>query len=263
MDEAEPGSNSAYEILAIEDAVAQFSGESRPVIQDHDGVVQIEPEVYSRQTEAGRDDVRELVDSVTHADSEDTESTSGIDEIFGGTPELDLSGGPRPYAPIGERRPVEGRLLFNDRGLNYDVFRLDYRENDSGIFKSLVSFTRVWAARAVLILQGNVDHGFAATYGLGLNEECLERFRLPGDSGVSQCVMNQRRIALLKEPLAKFKDFSTVCSHGDLEVLRRTLLIPIVFRSELGYMLLSVRDNIETIKDFFDLGQVEVTGSDE
>ncbi|MFP4483758.1 MAG: hypothetical protein ACLFO1_02780, partial [Spirochaetaceae bacterium] len=196
---------------------------------------------------------------------EDTEGegSAGVDQIFGGAPELDLSGGPRPYAPLGDRRPIGGRLLFGDRGLNYDVFRLDYRESESGIFKSLVAFTRIWAARAVLVLTETEDGSYKASYGLGVNEECLDQFVIGPETAVKKALFDRRRLALLKQPIARFKDFASLCSGVDLEVFRRTLIIPVVFRSEPAYVILSVRDNVERIKDFFDLGEIEVHGRDE
>ena len=146
--------NEYFEILRLDPGNTDADADSTAEVFTADGeVVQIDERVYASSHDVPDREVRELVDSIVG--TEDEGDAAGIDELLAPGGGLDL-------LPVGQRGEElvtgsdssgSGRTPnITPRGLDYDAILASYSDNEGGILKSLVEFTRSWGARAAGIL---------------------------------------------------------------------------------------------------------------
>ncbi len=239
--------NAYYELLRLDLRLSEGSEDKRVFTAD-DGVVRIDDDVYQESQETEGDEVRHLIESITGESEEG--GTSGIDDLFASGSGLDL-------LPVGERGsettsgPEVGsgdrKPTFGAHGLDYDAILSGYPNNDGGVLKSLVEFTRSWGTRAAGVLLPGKE-GLHMEYSLAIEESCRQQFIVPHDSDVYRQVLAERSLLLTKEPLHRYKSFRGLCSEAAFAYIGRVLFVPVVFRKSEGYLLLGVHDNSSDIE---------------
>jgi hypothetical protein len=226
------------------------AGETGGVFTATDGVVQIDEHVYEEPPEPSRDDVQELVDSVVR--EADEEETLGIDDILAPGGGLDLlpvgreAQEPESELSKGPRKPTLGA-----RGLDYDAILGAYPNNDGGVLKSLIEFTRSWGARAAGVLLPAGEE-MRLDYSLAIEEKCRRNFRIPNGSDVFRHVFSQRSMLLTREPLHRFRAFHGLCSESALAYIGTALLLPIIFRQQEAYLILAVKESANNIEELLE-----------
>ncbi len=227
------------------------------VIRDENGFFQIDSAAYYQGDDAGSGEMKRLVESVTRG-PEDEGSGSGIDELVSSRVGLDLF----PISDSAEDREpssdsskaddgYQSRVLLTDSGIDYDRFLFGYKRNESGVFKSLVTFSRIAKARAASIFVKK-ETACVPAYTLGIDDACSDAIRIPVDSFLYRQILGQQKAILFKHPLQYFDDFSGVCSDSLFSYIGRVVICPIRFRGEEAYLFLSTREGIDSVQAFFD-----------
>ncbi|MCK4514855.1 MAG: hypothetical protein KAU31_06330, partial [Spirochaetaceae bacterium] len=237
-----------YEIASIGDILDRLHIDKNILI-DRDGVVEIDRKVYGAQRGAGDDETRQLVDSVT-GDQTDA-VTTGIEELFGAEASdlfADLGPAERPDAINREtRRSV---VRFVDRGFDYDGFLRGYHKTESGVIKSLVTFTRQWRARVgVLFVVGEGE--LVAKYGLGLEESCLHALHISHSSGIYRNVLEKRLVLFVNRPLRRVEYFLGLCPDEEISSFQKALFLPLIIHGEEGYALLGLQEGTGSLDEAF------------
>ncbi len=227
------------------------------VIRDENGFFQIDSAAYYQAYDAASGEMKRLVESVTRG-VEDEGGGSGIDELVSSRVGLDLF----PISDASEDREessdpsrgddsYESRVLLTESGIDYDRFLSGYKRTESGVFKSLVTFTRIAKARAASIFVKK-ETACVPAYTLGIDDACSEAIRIPVDSFLYRQVLGKQKAILFKHPLQHFADFSGVCSDSLFSYIGRVVICPIRFRGEEAYLFLSAREGIDSVQAFFD-----------
>ncbi len=129
--------------------------------------------------------------------------------------------------------------LLRPDGIDFDRFLRRYRNNDAGIVRALVFFTRRVGAPVALILVPKAD-GYRGQYSLGLDEGIAKRVHVPENSHFARSVLNERRVFHYEAPLHTLPELSFEANESALGSFKRTLFIPIQFRQRNGYLVLGL-----------------------
>ncbi|MFP4429695.1 MAG: hypothetical protein ACLFPV_00400 [Spirochaetaceae bacterium] len=233
------------------------------VIRDENGFYQIDSSAYLQHEEAKPGEMKRLVDSVTGRGDEE-ESGSGIDELLSSRVGLDLfpisdAGADQdsPDDKVREEGTYQSRMLLTEQGLDYDRFLAGYKQNESGVFKSLVTFTRIVKARAASIFLKK-ETTCVAAYTLGIDDACAAELRVPVDSFLYREILGKQKAILFRHPLHHYADFHGVCSDSLFSYIGRVVICPIRFRGEEAFLFLSAREGIESLESFFDVVGLQV-----
>ncbi len=250
------------DVMSLKELVLSH-GTQEKVIRDENGFYQIDSSAYLQQEEAKPGEMRRLVESVTGKEEEE-ESGSGIDELLSSRVGLDLfpisdTGGHQdsPDDTVSEEGGYQSRMLLTEQGLAYDRFLAGYKRNDSGIFKSLVTFTRIVKARAASIFLKK-ETACVPAYTLGIDDACAAELRIPVDSFLYREILGKQKAILFRHPLHHYAGFHGVCSDSLFSYIGRVVICPIRFRGEEAYLFLSAREGIESLESFFDVVGLQV-----
>lgn len=238
-----------YEIATLSELLNRLHV-SRSILQEQDGVVQIDREAYGA-TAAGSDaSVKNLVAEVTGM--ADVRSITGIEELFGGS-EDDL------FSDFGsddeeEESPTSDAgvsvFRFNDSGFDYDSFLAGFRADDIGRLKSLVRFTRYWGARVGVVLEeGELE--YKPLLSIGVEGECRDRFRISKSSEVSRNVLAKGRVLFISRPLREVEYFHDLCSVQHLSPFERTLFVPIILDGKPAYFCMGLEEKTTSLDAAF------------
>jgi hypothetical protein len=245
--------NQYYDVATI-DEVLSF-GRNHTVVREDDELIQIEETTYQQPSPPQKHEVKDLVDSVL-GEHEEGESASGIEGLLSPASGLDLfPGGTEVGGPEldtgNETAAPERRITLTDQGLDYDRFRSRYRGTDSGIFKSLIEFTRLWQARVGGLL---VDRGSSLRmeYALGIGEDCQNRLVVPKSSGAYRNILRERSALLLKRPIHHYQLFEGACGIEQSNYIGKTVFIPVLFQEREAYIWLGVETETESIDAFLE-----------
>jgi len=249
----------AYQIVTIEELLQLQGGHT--VINESGNLVQIDERAYSEAPSAGEAGMKRLVDSVIGSENPiQTAETQGIDDILSSTSGLDLfpigedeeSDTPPSPGLSGPYDEDEERFFITERGIDYDRFLRGYKKSESGVFKSLIEFTRVGRVRVASIF---VDFGerLRPEYTLGAEEQCMDKIEIPKSSPFYSQVLGKRSVLLLRYPLDRYELFHGKCDEEQFNYIGRILFVPIVFRQKDAYLMLGVKEDVQRIGDFLEL----------
>ncbi len=229
-----------------------------PVIEaGSDGVYQIAGQVYDEPRAPVDADTAGLVESVVSEEESDEKAAvggSGIDALFGGD-DLDLFGdlsGDESAVHRSVFDTVEPGVIedfpVTERGVDYDRILGRFRRSESGIYRSLVAVTRAWNAKSGVIFVEEGD-SYLPRFSIGLVEDCRAKLEIGKRSELHRQIIKPRRILLIKQPLDEISYFNRECDTSQLGFLRRSMLLPIVFRDSDAYLLIGVAESTETIAE--------------
>jgi len=242
-------STADYEIADIGDILGRLHI-SKSILLEEDGVFQIDRSAYQAPVATTDQDVHSLIRDVTGG--QDAEHTPGVEELFGGPAEDELSEFASPAGPRGDSEERIGISVFRftDQGFDYDGFLRGYKRNDSGLLKSMVSFTRYWNARVGIIFQPreNEHEPYAA---IGIDDRCRSSMVISKSSSVARNTLNQGRVLFIKRPLTEVEYFKDMCSPQSLAFFERSLFLPMVLAGQRVYFLLGLRGAVDSLDDAF------------
>ncbi|MFW5814078.1 MAG: hypothetical protein ACOCWX_01410, partial [Spirochaetota bacterium] len=243
------GIDAGYEAASLSELLDRLHI-GKQVLVEHEGVVEIDRSAYAEGRMGHDEEIRSLVDDVIG--DEESGYASGIESLFGGGHDELLS--VLRDAGDDERRERRANQLslfrFVEQGFDYDGFLRGYQNNDGGILKSLVRFTRLWNARVGIVLVED-EHGLTPTYQLGLDPSCADSLGITASSGLYRHLLSRRRVVFIEEPIMEVEYFHDLCSPESLSLFDRTLILPLVFRGANAYALLGLPRSVESLDDAF------------
>ncbi|MFP4113741.1 MAG: hypothetical protein ACOCZB_00700 [Spirochaetota bacterium] len=247
--DAREGVYPEYEIAPLTEVLDRLHVD-RQVLVESEGIVEIGREAYGDRAGLQDPEMRDLVDSVV-GEPEEGEG-SGIEILFGsGSDELlpGFGGGDDSNRP--RRRAIGTSVFrFTEQGFDYDGFLRGYADNEGGVLKSLVRFTRLWNARIGMLYVAS-EHGLIPSYQLGIDPHCAESLGITKSSGLFRNVLAKRQVLFIKQPLVVVEYFRGLCSSEQLALFERSLLMPTVFRGEPGYALLGMPRSVDSMETAF------------
>ncbi len=243
------GTDAGYEAASLSEVLDRLHIDKQ-VLVEHEGVVEIDRSAYAEGRMGHDEEIRSLVDAVIG--DEESGYASGIESLFGGGHDELLS--VLRDAGDDERRERRANQLslfrFVEQGFDYDGFLRGYQNNDGGVLKSLVRFTRLWKARVGIILVED-EHGLTPTYQLGLDPSCADSLGITTSSGLYRHLLSRRRVVFIEQPIMEVEYFHDLCSPESLSLFDRTLILPLVFRGANAYALLGLPRSVESLDDAF------------
>lgn len=145
----------------------------------------------------------------------------------------------RDRVTAGGKSANEPDGLLRPDGIDFDRFLRRYRNNDAGIVRALVFFTRRVGAPVALIMVPRSD-GYRGQYSLGLDEGIAKRIHVLEESEFARSVLDKRMVFHHEAPLHTLPGLE-IESHGSmLSSFKRSLFIPIQFRQSNGYLVLGL-----------------------
>ena len=243
------GPGDGYESASLPDVLDRLHID-REVLVENEGVVEIDRSAYADGRAGHDEEMRSLVESVIGQEGAD--AGSGIESLFGGGVDELLS--VMRDAGDEERRARRADHLslfrFGEQGFDYDGFLRGYQNNEGGVLKSLVRFTRVWNARVGIVLVED-EHGLVPAYQLGLDPACAESLGITTSSGLYRHVLSRRNVVFIERPITDVEYFHGLCRPESLGLFDRTLMLPMVFRGANAYAMLGLPRSVESLDDAF------------
>ncbi len=238
-------SNSDYEVAALSELLSRLHVE-KSILLESDGIVEIGRDVYREQPHVKDEQMRTLVDSVVSPDGGDVRS--GIEQLFGdGVDDLLPERDPGERKDPIDRRPTgESVFRFVEQGFDYDGYVRGYQDDDAGVLKSMVRFTRQWDARVGVLYVEN-DQGLVPAYQLGLNPRCADALKITQSSGLYRYVLSKQHVLFVHRALSSLEYFHDLCEPEHLALFERSLFLPLVFRGSRAYALLGLARTVESL----------------
>ncbi|MFP4377826.1 MAG: hypothetical protein ACLFP4_12355, partial [Spirochaetales bacterium] len=244
-----PISTDDYEIADVSEVLGRLHI-SKSILVEEDGVFQIDRTAYQAPIAAKDQSVNTLIREVTGGAIDG--DTPGVEELFGGSADDELS----EFASVGQSRDDSEDQVgisvfrFTDQGFDYDGFLRGYKRNDSGLLKSMVSFTRYWNARVGIVFQSrDIEHQPYAA--IGIDDRCRASMVISKSSSVARNILNKGRVLFIKRPLTEVEYFKDLCSPQSLAFFERSLFLPVVLAGARAYFLLGLRGNLDSLDDAF------------
>ncbi|HKK49311.1 MAG TPA: hypothetical protein VJ932_09450, partial [Alkalispirochaeta sp.] len=235
-----------HHVIDLDDFVA-FAGRNQTVIEERDGLIRIEAAAYFGEY---RD-----VDQRTQALAEQVINrhiSQGIDAVLGASfGDLDFGDilGTDTPSPVDTAETSDSTLRVVSGG-----FELPYVDTggDSGVrqmYRQLVRLTRRWDARVALMLEQTEDYGLRGGFGLGMPEECSAPITLAPTSDLASTIVPYRRVVLLKQPIAAFRDFVGSCHAERLSAINSWLLLPLKDADRRRYLMVGFSRSFDDLLD--------------
>ena len=185
---------------------------SGPIVQEN-GVFRVGEQAYNRPSQEGKEDLKQLADSVL--------------------------GGPRGSASSRGARPMKELPILKE-GFDFDHYLSQFPEpgNLRTQYKSLVEITKsVDAVCAAMLIE---DKGrFWADLTLGLGEDSVETFQFAPEHAVVTGTFRKKRILVINQPVEKVDYLEERITEDDLKYMKRAMFLPCIFNNSDAVLFLA------------------------
>ncbi|MFP4382832.1 MAG: hypothetical protein ACLFSE_02220 [Spirochaetia bacterium] len=255
-------SDEDFESISPRDVVEIIEKEEIRIAENEEGIYQIS-QLGDTELNEKNEEFRSLVDSIIRTPVEAIEETSksGIEDIFSydaielfptdASNKEELEQESEEESSEDNSKAPQQRLVFGERGLDYDKFMRGFAHGERGILKSFVAFTRIWDATTGAVLKPT-DTGFEPRYTLGVEEEGFKNLLIRIESEVYQRFFKQRQIVFVKKSLKEIDGVEGLEDNLIATFLRKTLFIPVIFENKDTYLMLGIKDTIGSLMELFD-----------
>ncbi len=253
-------SDDDYESIDPTDILEILNKEEIKIAENTEGILEISIHGASEGDLQNRN-LKNLVDSVMEKEESGRPENihSGIEDIFSYDaielfPADEVSHNKEQAegeTEEGDLKENKKRLVFNERGLDYDKYMRGFSQNESGILKSFVSFTRLWDATTGAIFKPD-DSGYVPSYTLGVEEEGFKNLYIRIESELYRRFLKNRQIVFVKKSLKEINGIEGLEDNINAAFLRKALFIPVIFDNKDTYIMLGIKDTIEDLTTLFD-----------
>jgi len=238
----------SHQVVEIDEFIA-LNQPVRNVIDERNGLIQIEATAFSITTVEANHRVHtladqiinhsqiETIDSLFRESFEDLDFGDIMDGASAAASEADTIGA--SDAPL--RAGTDGFEMSASLEMGDTSVRSVYRQ--------LVQLTRVWDARTALILEQSDDNSIASSFALGLPESWGEELRLSAGCDLAENVFPYHRVVLLKQALFHYRDFENTHFRTPFSQVQSWLFLPLASSARPRYLMIGFPRRYEDLKE--------------